>query len=119
MESKCLNVLVLFFAGIAICSAQSDTSTPKPERFEFESFVFNFDGNTGLVTVHQKDECYLWPVTDDEHNQVHTDEGMRRVELRIITEIDDALYTVVPKAILNPTLIRSCSFQAKHFYLVH
>ncbi|XP_060605248.1 uncharacterized protein LOC132757824 [Ruditapes philippinarum] len=94
-------------------------TTTHHQPYEFENFVFQFDGTTGTMTVRSSNKCYIWQITTQEHQQIHTDDGLRNVELRVLKEMNNAYYTVVPKSILHPTIQYACTKQASHFYLVH
>ncbi|XP_045157190.2 uncharacterized protein LOC123523593 [Mercenaria mercenaria] len=93
--------------------------TTHPEASKFESFQFQFDGITGMLAVRSLNKCYIWQITSTEHQQIHTDDGLRNVEIRVLKEIENAYFTVVPKAILHPSIVGACSKIANHFYLVH
>ncbi|XP_060605249.1 uncharacterized protein LOC132757825 [Ruditapes philippinarum] len=118
---------ILFSILLVIATAQlTETATTMmpmmtthPEKTEYESFQFQFDGTTGMLAVRSMHNCYIWQLTDKEHQQVHTDDGIRNIELRVLKEIDNAYYTVVPKGILHPAILNACTRYSSHFYLVH
>ncbi|XP_060605247.1 uncharacterized protein LOC132757823 [Ruditapes philippinarum] len=100
-----------------------ETTTPAPhqhhEHTEMESFSFHYDGASQLMLVMVDTKCYIWTLTHKQLQGVHTDDGLRAIELKVLGDIKDALYTVVPKVVLASSIQHGCGRHADSFYIVH
>merc|ERR1712243_324366 len=108
LASLCCLVLALR-VGFTAAATTPGTTHQHHEHPEKESFNFYYDGHTQMLIVHNSQACYLWVLTPDELNGVHTDSGLRNIELRVFKVIDSAYYTVVPSKILSSTIIKACA----------
>ncbi|XP_060590317.1 uncharacterized protein LOC132745419 [Ruditapes philippinarum] len=99
-----MKICVAFAALVAVCLA---ATTQKPhhhthEPNEGESFTFAYNGHThDFIVRHRAGKtyiCYVATVTADEMHLVHTDAGMRSLELRILGLLSSAT-EVQPSAI--------------------
>merc|ERR1712179_569514 len=115
-----MNASLLVCLAVCVCLVRSMTTTHMPhERPKYDGFSFNFDGTTQAMCVISGHKCYLWEITADEKSMVHTSDGLRNIEIRILKDIDGAFYTKVPKMILHPSIVFSCRRDAQEYLLVH
>ncbi|XP_052774515.1 uncharacterized protein LOC128213057 [Mya arenaria] len=113
-----LTVCLGIVASQSVAPDVSTTPRMHYEKPETDSITFHFDSVTRMLLVLSGNKCYIWSITNNEHNNIHTDDGLRAVELRVLKEIDDAFFTVVTPQILSPSIKQHCRY-ADHYYLVH
>ncbi|KAL4227877.1 hypothetical protein ACF0H5_013318 [Mactra antiquata] len=89
------------------------------ESNEMEQFSFNYDGRTHMLLVVKGSQCYIWRLTDLQKQMVHTDDGLRQIEIQVIRDIDSAMYTTVPRDILSNSIQQACGHKSSSFFLVH
>ncbi|KAL4227876.1 hypothetical protein ACF0H5_013317 [Mactra antiquata] len=89
------------------------------ESNEIEQFSFNYDGRSHMLLVVKGSQCYIWRLTDTQRQMVHTDDGLRQIEIQVIRDIDSSMYTTVPGDILSSSINQACGHKVTNYFLVH
>ncbi|KAH3710603.1 uncharacterized protein LOC127858303 [Dreissena polymorpha] len=119
-----MQALVVFISAIVVCygatthrphsthahTGHHTTQPHEPGEFETISFQFSFQTGHLLVKVHPDKNtlnCYIATLSDAEHAQIHTDAGMRAVELRLLAALSTATM-VTDKTTLDQHDVQAC-----------
>ncbi|XP_045177009.2 uncharacterized protein LOC123537378 [Mercenaria mercenaria] len=106
----CFALLCLVATTFASTTTHHPHHTHTHEPNEGEAFTFAYNGRShDLVIKHRSGKnymCYIASLTDDERHTVHTDGGMRAVELRILGLLSSS--TVVEKTAIDQVNLKYC-----------
>ncbi|XP_052250581.1 uncharacterized protein LOC127857897 [Dreissena polymorpha] len=136
-----MQALVVFISAIVVCYGATTTHRPHSthahtghhstmahvthEPSEVESISFEFNGKTGHLIIKVRPDknttnCYVATLSDAEHAQIHTDTGMRAVELRLLAGLSTATM-VTDKTTLDQQDVHTCGLHSAsppNFYTI-
>ncbi|KAK3584391.1 hypothetical protein CHS0354_010166 [Potamilus streckersoni] len=68
------------------------------------------------MSLRYQNTCYIFTLTDQQKLDVHTDAGLKALELKLLPLIDSGHKNVVQKSDLSAELQRACGQSSTHFY---
>ncbi|KAL4224678.1 hypothetical protein ACF0H5_015375 [Mactra antiquata] len=96
-----MNIITLAVCLVSVCYAQMTTKHPHVTREpnESEGLSFIYSGITHDLIVKQRVgkalSCYIADLTPDEEQHVHSDSGLKAVELRVLSQLSTATMETV------------------------
>ncbi|KAL3855607.1 hypothetical protein ACJMK2_014814 [Sinanodonta woodiana] len=115
-----MKVVVVLAALIAVSYGQTHHphtvtgSTHEPNVHEAFNFFYDFHTHNMMVINHQK--CYIFPLSDQEKLDVHTDSGLTALELKFLPMVGSSTQTEVQKSSLAASVVHACGQNVKHYY---
>ncbi|XP_045157166.1 uncharacterized protein LOC123523571 [Mercenaria mercenaria] len=90
-------------------------SGPTREPAEHENFRFIYESHSHMMLVATGKKCYIFSLSDSERGAIHTDAGIRAVELKLLSTLSTASVTEVTKDQLSAQVAHSCG-HVDHYY---
>ncbi|XP_052797744.1 uncharacterized protein LOC128229888 [Mya arenaria] len=99
-------------------STHAHTTHVTREPTESETIFFQYNSHTHhlLIKTHKQKQgyyCYIYALTDDERVQVHTDSGLRAIEMHLLTLLTYA-HTIDDVSTIKTSDVRMCSHFNAH-----
>ncbi|XP_060570690.1 uncharacterized protein LOC132728977 isoform X1 [Ruditapes philippinarum] len=91
----------------------TNTTREPPAR---ESFKFIYESHSQMMVVVSAKECYVFALSDSEKSAIHTDAGLRAVELRLLSALSTTAVTTITRDQLDPKAAHACGGHATTFY---
>ncbi|XP_060570688.1 uncharacterized protein LOC132728975 [Ruditapes philippinarum] len=119
--------ILICFMGVNFVLSMSTTKAPNlstaihqtREPAEHETFLFKYEPhfhNMIVVTfIDSVRTCYIFDLSDDERAAIHTDAGIRAVELRLLSTLKFVSVTEVTKDQLHRPTSRVCG-TVQHYF---
>merc|ERR1711860_269212 len=106
-------IRVLLVCVICVVYVQAGTTTthkPRPthEPNEHEGFRFAYEPNTHKMVVVSGNQCYIFTLSAAERVAVHSDAGIRTLELKFLGMLDTATKTAVTQEQVGNKLWHTC-----------
>ncbi|XP_045157189.1 uncharacterized protein LOC123523592 [Mercenaria mercenaria] len=86
------------------------------EPGEKDSFRFVYEPHTQQMVVVNVHDCYVFSLSDSEKVAVHTDAGIRALELKLLSALSTSAVVTTTKDQLNPHAAHLCGGHATAFY---
>ncbi|XP_052774266.1 uncharacterized protein LOC128212914 [Mya arenaria] len=118
------------FCAIAItCGLAATIMPPKPthaphgshatlEPGEHETYKFAYEPRTHLMVVASGHNCYILTLSDAEQTSVHTDSGLRAIELKSLGLISTGTQTMTTKDNLDAHVVHVCGAHITNYFTV-
>ncbi|XP_060554007.1 uncharacterized protein LOC132715050 [Ruditapes philippinarum] len=91
-------------------------SRPTSEPAEHEFFRFSYEPHTHMMVVVNGHLCYMFTLSDAERAAIHTDAGIRAVELKLLSTLSTASVTEVTKDQIDVRIAHACGAHTTHYY---
>ncbi|XP_060568892.1 uncharacterized protein LOC132727422 [Ruditapes philippinarum] len=89
---------------------------PTHEPQEHEFFKFAYEPHSHMMVVVNGHLCYMFTLSDAERAAIHTDAGIRAVELKLLSTLSTASVTEVTKDQVNAKIAHVCGAHTTHYY---
>ncbi|KAL3855603.1 hypothetical protein ACJMK2_014810 [Sinanodonta woodiana] len=103
-----MKFVVILAALIAVSYETTAPQATTHESNEAASIFFYYDYLTHKMALRYGRTCYIFTLTDQQRTQVHTDAGIKALELTLLPLIDSGHKTLVQKSSLSTDLQRAC-----------
>ncbi|XP_060597900.1 uncharacterized protein LOC132751702 [Ruditapes philippinarum] len=90
---------------------------PTVEPSEHENFKFIYEPHSHMMIVVNGHKCYMFMLSDSEKAAIHTDAGIRAVELKLLGTLSTASVTEVTKDKVAARVVHACGAHITHYYL--
>lgn len=91
-------------------------SHPTAEPTEHDTYKFVYEPQTHKMVIVTGKECYVFSLTDAERVSVHTDAGIKAIELRLLTAITSNAVVATTKDQLDTKSAHICGGHTTTFY---
>ncbi|XP_045157188.2 uncharacterized protein LOC123523591 [Mercenaria mercenaria] len=91
-------------------------SKPTSEPAEHEGYKFIYEPHVHQMVVVTGHDCYVFSMSDAERTAVHTDAGMRALELRLLSTLSTNAVVTATKEDLDPKAAHACGHHITTFY---
>ncbi|XP_045157187.2 uncharacterized protein LOC123523590 [Mercenaria mercenaria] len=89
---------------------------PSTEPAEHETFKFVYEPHAHQMVVVTGHECYVFSLSDAERTAVHTDAGMKALELKLLSALSTNAVVTATKEDLNPKAAHACGGHITTYY---
>ncbi|XP_060554595.1 uncharacterized protein LOC132715596 [Ruditapes philippinarum] len=89
---------------------------PTVEPAEHENFKFAYEPHSQMMIVVNGHKCYIFSLSDSERASIHTDAGIRAVELKLLSTLSTAAVTEVTKDQVPAKTAHVCGGHITNYY---